>query len=1126
MSKKTRLISFVMMILMLIVSLPMYAFATGIDTTEEAEDIKINYEAEVIEEKESLRDENIKHYLLSDGTTKAVVYSSPVHYLNENGEWADIDNTLSLISNEYTANNKFEIKFAKKSGSSNLLSIKDGEYKITFTPLNANKSNAEIENTEKSNSLKFKDVSKLSHLKSRVIYENAYDGVDLEYILTGNNIKENLIVNKRLNEYVFEFEIKVKGLELFVKDGCVVFTDSETLEEKYKIPLPYMYDANGEYSVSVEYSVEQSSNTKYVLKVEADKEWINSSSRTFPVTIDPSIMLTTGESAGCVDSNGVNFSSSEFHLVGTSSGFMGLSYMDSRVYYKANMPTIPSGAVLTDATLIYANGEVIDPLNIGVYKVTSSWTPSTLVASYSSIGSLSDNPYDIITLESTQSSAEWNITDIAKEWLSGSNNYGVCLKALSGIGVDNRFAALGSGNMQYVEGPRIEITYMDTVGLENYFSYYSSSASGAGTGYINSFSGNLTFVHNIFSTADEILPYTLSLVYNSHKGKWITSCAESVLPLTLPDGNEVYNWTDSDGTSHLFSQIKDVMTDGSYQFYDYSTSGSLVPSTAGKYYDNEGLGLTIVKNGSNYILSDQENNRKTFNSSGQLISITDRNGNVRTFSYGANGYISHIGLKPYSSSNEIIQIGFSYDAYGKLYQIVNLQSSVYAIISYNGSLISEVEYHYSSNDKYKVSFMYNGTNLTLAKDEKVKKGVTYGYTSGKVTSVKEIAYNSENVAVEGNFADISYSTGSTTYRSSGSDKSSVSDDILTVYRFDYKGRVVTAYSTDATGKTVYGNSNYVYNDMYTDGESTIKTNNSIKSVVTAGANNPNLLLNPHFENGIENWTLSSVSAISRIGLGANPKEDISDGYGLKLQGSSSFATSVKQTLSLTDGTYTLSLSLFKEYMSYSSSAKLAIYDANGNLVEAKTNIRGAHASNSESLVNYWEREFLIFDILTSGSYTVSVEFIPINSSDYICIDNIMLEKNKGMGTFSAYGDGEFENSIAHLTLSNAEKVMTNAFSGQYNMRVGSSALNTGESYVKYTYNVNSSTQKDWIISAWARASFSIASSNNTNSPSTFDVKVVINYSDGSSSKIETFPFNTEIDGWQYNCGYFTTSGAV
>ncbi|MBQ9744288.1 MAG: DNRLRE domain-containing protein [Clostridia bacterium] len=1130
MKKRLRaILSFVMMVLIFILSLPIYAFANGVeDAVELAEEIKIDYEAEVLDEKEELREENIKHYLLSDGTTKAVVYPVPVHYLNENGEWTDIDNTLSLISNEYSVNNKFEIKFAKKSGSSGLLSIKDGEYKITFTPVNANKSDAEIDNPEKPNSLKFKDVSSLSHLKSKVTYGNAYEGVDLEYILTGNNIKENIIVNKKLDEYIFEFEIKVKGLELSVQDGCVVFTDSETLEEKYRIPLPYMYDANGEYSMAVEYNVEQSSNNKYTLTVKADREWINSSSRAFPVVIDPSIMLTTGTSVGCVDSNGVNYSSNEFHIVGTSLNYanLGLNYVDSRLYYKANMPSIPNGAVLTNATVTYANLDVDNPLNIGAYKVTSDWTPSTLVASHSSIGSLSVNPYDIITLESTQSVAEWNITDVAKEWLSGTSNYGICLKALSNIGTDGYFASLTSGNRQDIEGPRIEITYIDTVGLENYFSYYASSAGGAGQGYINSFTGNLTFVHSIVSTVDEILPYTVSFIYNSQKGRWITSYSESIQPITLPDGNTVYNWTDSDGTSHLFSRIKAVDVSNGYEFYDYSVSGRLVPSNTGKYYDSEGLGLTIEQSGSSYILTDHNGNKKTFNTSGKLIKITDRNGNNRHFNYNSNGQLSSITLAPYSSGNNITQIMLEYTPDGALYQIVNCQTGVYATVTYSGSLISGIEYSYSSTDKYSVSFTYNGTDLIIAKDNKAMKGIEYGYTSGKATSVKELAYSSSTSSVDGDSATISYSTGETVYRSSGADKSSVSDDILTIYRFDYKGRVITAYSTDVTGEVVYGSSNYVYNDMYTDGESTLKTNNSIKSVVSAGANTPNLLMNPHFEQGVDNWILSSSSLATRISLGAKIKKGMSGGYGLKLQGTPSSVTSVKQVLTLADGTYTLSLSVFKELMSHSSTVRLSVYDANGNLIEEKANIRGVSASNCDSLENYWEREFLTFDISTVGNYTVSIEYTPANSSEYIYIDNIMLEKSKGMGTFSVYADGEFENGINHLSLSNATKVTTDAFSGQYSMRVGTSGLNTGESYVKYTYTVNSSIQKDWIVSAWAKASSSVASSNNSNSPSAFDIKVVINYSDGTSQSVATVPFNTEVDGWQYNCGYFTTSGAV
>jgi len=1122
MKKSFRLLSFVMMILVLVVSLPMYAFAMGIDTVDETEEIKIDYEAEVIEEKESLRDENIKHYLLSDGTTKAVVYSSPVHYLDKNGEWADIDNTLSLISNEYTANNKFEIKFAKKSGSSNLLSIKDGEYKITFTPLNANKSNAEIENPEKVNSLKFKDVSELPHLKSRVIYENAYDGVDLEYILTGNNIKENLIVNKRLNEYVFEFEIKVKGLELSVKNGCVVFTDSETLEEKYKIPLPYMYDAKGEYSMDVEYIVNKSNNGKYILTIKANEEWINESSRNFPVTIDPSIMLTTEISRGCIDSNGVNLSSNErLYVVGTNSDFT-----DSRIYYKATMPAIPNGAVLTNAKAVFVNMEIGSEFNVGVYKVTSNWTPSTLTASHTSIGALSELPYDIITLVDEYTPAEWDITRAAKEWLDGSTNYGICLKAVSNVNSPSHYAYLSSGNWQYMEGPRIEITYVDTIGLENYFSYYSSSASGAGNGYINSFTGNLTFIHNAFSTADEILPYTVSLIYNSQKGKWITNYSESVQSLDLPDGNTVYNWIDSDGTSHLFSRLKYVGSDGQYKYCNYSANGVLVQSETGKYYDGEGLGLLIEEVGSRCVLKDHKGNKKTFDSSGKLKEIVDVNGNTREFIYGSNGKVSSITLIPNTSEYDITQIMLEYNSNGDLSQIINLQTAVYATITYSNSLITEIEYHYSPTDKYKVSFLYNGNKLTIAKDNEAMKGIEYGYTLDKVTSVTELAYNSSTSSVNGNSATISYSAGSTTYHSSGADKSNASDDILTVYRFDYKGRVITAYSTDATGEIVYGCSNYVYNDMYTDGESTVKTNNSIKSVVNSGANTPNLILNPHFENGISDWVLSSSSSVSSISLGSKIKEGMSDGLGFKLNGTPSNVTFVRQSLTLTEGTYTLSVSMLKEFMMRNSTARLAVYDANGNSVGQRNDIRGVSSSNSESLENYWEREFLTFDILTPGTYTVSIEYTPVGNSEYIYIDNVMLEKSSGMGTFSAYADGEFENSINHLSLNNASRVSTDAFSGQRSIRVGTSGLNTGESYVKYTYPVNSSGEKDWIISAFAKASTPIASSNKDSSPSAFDIKAVINYSDGTEAETVIVPFNTEVSGWQYSCGYFTTNGAV
>ena len=249
---KYRILSLIMTVLILIMSLPTYAFASFDDeankeiVTEETNEAYFpKSEVVVLEEDISLRDENIKHFKLSDGTTKAVSYATPVHYKDAEGNWIDIDNALSLNGSEYTANNKSEIKFANKSGSNGLVSIKDGEYKIDFTPLNTNKVSVEIENPQENNSRKFDDVKNLTNLISKATYKNIYDGIDLEYILIGNNIKENIIVNQKQDSYSYSFEIKLNKLRAELVENSIILSDYDTDKQIYEIPAPYMLDANG-----------------------------------------------------------------------------------------------------------------------------------------------------------------------------------------------------------------------------------------------------------------------------------------------------------------------------------------------------------------------------------------------------------------------------------------------------------------------------------------------------------------------------------------------------------------------------------------------------------------------------------------------------------------------------------------------------------------------------------------------------------------------------------------------------------------------------------------------------------------------------------------------------------------
>ena len=46
------------------------------------------------------REQNVKHFRLSDGSIVAAQYASPIHEQDESGEWQDIDNTLGDSGNE------------------------------------------------------------------------------------------------------------------------------------------------------------------------------------------------------------------------------------------------------------------------------------------------------------------------------------------------------------------------------------------------------------------------------------------------------------------------------------------------------------------------------------------------------------------------------------------------------------------------------------------------------------------------------------------------------------------------------------------------------------------------------------------------------------------------------------------------------------------------------------------------------------------------------------------------------------------------------------------------------------------------------------------------------------------
>ena len=112
-----------------------------------------NYLSEIIVEEKSLREENVKHYKMPDGTYTAVVYNKAIHRKDSNGVWQDIDNRM----NEVTLNNKQayitsdeRTMFSKKINSedSTIFELSENGYtiKTSFSNSNIQNTTAKLSN--------------------------------------------------------------------------------------------------------------------------------------------------------------------------------------------------------------------------------------------------------------------------------------------------------------------------------------------------------------------------------------------------------------------------------------------------------------------------------------------------------------------------------------------------------------------------------------------------------------------------------------------------------------------------------------------------------------------------------------------------------------------------------------------------------------------------------------------------------------------------------------------------------------------------------------------------------------------------------------------------------------------
>ena len=365
-------------------------------------------------EVEDLREENVKHFSLPDGTYQAVSYGGAVHRKNEDGEWVDIDNRLVSSGSDY-ATEDGRISFVKApisvDGGSVLYTLTEGDYMLTVGIMGTDNrimaddnavlvGGAQIENHPAKPEILVTDsaeeqLSKLRDIDNttEILYEDILDGTDIEYVLTGNDVKENIIVKEKRDSYTYTFAMIFKDLTAeSTEDGSIILADIETGEPVYYIPAPYMYDAAGEISYAVSYTLEEDEQNIYTLAVTADETWINADDRAFPVVIDPTVTEPHAFADTYISSSRPNTVHGYETTMMVSEADTAFIQIDTPII-NTNLATVTSATLCVPYFLNTTNGSV----NVGVYGINELWDEGT--ATYANSNNIFDaQPSERITL--------------------------------------------------------------------------------------------------------------------------------------------------------------------------------------------------------------------------------------------------------------------------------------------------------------------------------------------------------------------------------------------------------------------------------------------------------------------------------------------------------------------------------------------------------------------------------------------------------------------------------------------------------------------------------------------------------------------------------------------------------
>ena len=902
-----------------------------------------------------------KHFLQKDGTIRAEIYDTDIHYMKD-GKYEEIDNTLirendSLVNK----NNNYKVEF-KDDFRESLIKMSRDNHFIDFKIRN-------IKDTKLKSGKR-----KISKQMKNVTYNDIADDISVEYKTLSNKVKETIVL-KNANYSKLSFELKT-NLKLKEKNGEIVAFDENGIIT-FVIEKPYMLDSNKERNENIHYSFEEFDDS-VILDLILDDEWLQDPIRKFPVFIDPTI-TNNGQNINIQDtyiypgdSNDVRYN--EAYL---KAGVEKINNVitPNRSLIKFNLPTIGTGS-----EIVYANIDLTSyptysenpPDRIAtIHQITSNWDEST--ANWNNMNDKYNERVESIfyghrstinngIVNLAHSYYDGNITNIVKKWYRDVPNYGIMIKSIDESNyIDDDYPAFYSNdnNISNENNPKpiVNIVYRNHNGIEDYLNYKTQLFTG-GKAYVNTYNGNLTTIFNLGNTIGGNFPAYLELIYNTNdvilnnetffKKGFRLNFEQIIKELTI-DNNDYLEYIDEDGTAHYFIR---------------ETENNI-------YNDVDGLSLNITKEDLTCTMKDSDGNESIFTKYGnnyRLTRIKDIDENFINIAYNSDGSIQKI----IDTNNYEINISYNND-------VINITSpDGETILRYNSNKLYEIENAYGTTFfAYENDLIKTITDITGLK-------IKYDYYLNSPYRIRKVTQIGLNDTQGDNFT-LDY----------GFDSTNITDrnGKVTTLMYNSYGNIISENSmpNEEDIENAYS-VNYI---VGTDGNvknKTLLSETPIKYI-------KNYLKNSSFENDNLQFTID---------------DSINYSYSTELYNSG--LRSLKLIASSPNKVISRSIEIPKgEYYTFSGffltsdviQISLSYYNCNNELIKKYTSIESNENFEREDVTIYYEE---------NASSDLKIEVLLINNNTVAYIDDIQLEKSDVANGFNIIENSDFSEGYSEWEL--------------------------------------------------------------------------------------------------------------